>query len=517
MSASNEPGGGLATLAREAAANVTGVSSAKAHENVDRHDVEAVNSAASRSLYVSRQAIHPKLVHGTFRNIKWVMMAITLGIYYILPWIRWDRGPNAPDQAVLLDMPGRRFYFFFIEIWPQEIYFVTGLLVLASLALFLATALFGRVWCGYACPQTVWTDLFIMVERMIEGDRNKRLKLDKTSMSLSKFIKKVSKHSVWLLIAVATGGAWVFYFADAPTLARDLLTLDAPMVAYLFIGVFASTTYLLGGLAREQVCTYMCPWPRIQGALVDDQSFLVSYRADRGDPRGAHRKGDTWEGRGDCIDCKQCVVACPMGIDIRDGDQLECIQCALCIDACNDIMDKIDRPRGLITYDNFDNMDRRTKDLPMRVRLLRPRTLLYAALIVVVGAIMLSVLITRSPLDVNVLKDRNPLFVTLSDGSVRNGYEVKILNKVTEERVFTVSVEGLEDVRISTLTESGLETLPVAVQSDRLRNVRLFLSLPNDAVALLEDGKADIAFVITDTASGLQVKNPTTFRGPEER
>ena len=180
-------------------------------------------------------------------------------------------------------------------------------------------------------------------------------------------------------------------------------------------------------------------------------------------------------------------------------------------------MDKIDRPRGLITYDNFDNMDRRTKDLPMRVRLLRPRTLLYAALIVVVGAIMLSVLITRSPLDVNVLKDRNPLFVTLSDGSVRNGYEVKILNKVTEERVFTVRVEGLEDVRISTLTESDLETLPVAVQSDRLRNVRVFLSLPADRVEALEDGRADIAFVITDTASGLQVKNPTTFRGPEER
>ena len=229
MSASNEPGGGLTALAREAAANVSDASPAKAHEKVDRHDVEAVNSAASRSLYVSRQAIHPKLVHGTFRNIKWVMMTITLGIYYILPWIRWDRGPNAPDQAVLLDMPGRRFYFFFIEIWPQEIYFVTGLLVLASLVLFLATALFGRVWCGYACPQTVWTDLFIMVERMIEGDRNKRLKLDKTSMSLSKFVKKVSKHSVWLLIAVATGGAWVFYFADAPQLARDLLTLDAPI------------------------------------------------------------------------------------------------------------------------------------------------------------------------------------------------------------------------------------------------------------------------------------------------
>jgi len=514
-------GSGLAQLAQEAAANVTGgaqtTGPVQAHEKVERHDVEAVNSAASRSLYMKRQAIHPKLVHGTFRNIKWVMMAVTLGIYYVLPWVRWDRGPNAPDQAVLLDMPGRRFYFFFIEIWPQEIYYVTGLLVLASLALFLATALFGRVWCGYACPQTVWTDLFIMVERMIEGDRNQRLRLAKTPFSAGKALKKISKHSIWLLIAVATGGAWVFYFADAPTLARDLVTLDAPMVAYLFIGIFTATTYLLGGLAREQVCTYMCPWPRIQGALVDDQSFLVSYRADRGEPRGGHRKGDSWEGRGDCIDCKQCVVACPMGIDIREGDQLECIQCALCVDACNDIMDKIERPRGLITYDNFDNQDRRAKSQPTRVRLIRPRTILYAVLIVVVGAIMLGALITRSPLDINVLKDRNPLFVTLSDGSIRNGYEVKILNKLTEERIFNVTVEGLDGVRMSTLTESGLEVLPVAVPSDRLRNVRVFLTLPTGEVQQLEDGLAEIAFVITDAADGRAVRNDTTFRGPESR
>jgi cytochrome c oxidase accessory protein FixG len=511
-------GDGLSQLAREAAANVTGAASpppVQSHEKVERHDVEAVNSSSQRSLYVKRQPIHPKLVHGTFRNLKWAMMSIALGVYYLLPWIRWDRGPNAPDQAVLLDMPGRRFYFFFIEIWPQEIYFVTGLLVLASLVLFLATAMFGRVWCGYACPQTVWTDLFIMVERMVEGDRNARLKLQKQSMSLGKLGKKLSKHSIWLLIAVATGGAWVFYFADAPTLAVELVTLEAPAVAYLFIGVFTATTYMLGGLAREQVCTYMCPWPRIQGALVDDQSFLVSYRADRGEPRGPHRKGDSWDGRGDCIDCKQCVVACPMGIDIRDGDQLECIQCALCIDACDDIMDKIERPRGLISYDNFDNLERRARGDKARMRLLRPRTALYAALIAAVGFLMLGVLVTRSPLDVNVLRDRNPLFVTLSDGSVRNGYEVKILNKLNEERVFTLSVDGLDGVRIATLTESGLEVLPVAVQSDRLRNVRLFLLLARDGLGQLEGGSADITFVITDTADGRQVVNDTTFRGPD--
>jgi cytochrome c oxidase accessory protein FixG len=509
-------GDGLVKLAQEAAANVSGAASpARAHEKVERHDVEAVNSSSQRSLYAKRQPIHPKLVHGTFRNLKWAMMSVALGVYYLLPWIRWDRGPNAPDQAVLLDMPGRRFYFFFIEIWPQEIYFITGLLVLASLILFLATSMFGRVWCGYACPQTVWTDLFIMVERMVEGDRNKRLRLQKQSMSAGKFGRKVLKHGIWLLIAVATGGAWVFYFADAPTLAMQLVSFEAPAVAYLFIGVFTVTTYMLGGLAREQVCTYMCPWPRIQGALVDDQSFLVSYRVDRGEPRGPHRKGESWEGRGDCIDCKQCVVACPMGIDIRDGDQLECIQCALCIDACNDIMDKIGRPRGLITYDNFDNQERRAKGEKARTRLIRPRTVLYALLIAVVGFVMLGVLVTRSTLDVNVLRDRNPLFVTLSDGSVRNGYEVKILNKRNEERVFMVSVEGLDGATLSTLTESGLKELAVPVAPDRLRNVRLFLVLPPDGADALSDGRADIRFVITDSADGQQVVNDTTFRGPD--
>ncbi len=518
MSAGNQQGNGLTQLAAEAAANAGGGGApTHAHENVERHDVEAVNAATSRSLYAKRQAIHPKLVHGTIRQVKFAVMAVTLGIYYLLPWIRWDRGPNAPDQAVLLDMPGRRFYFFFIEIWPQEIYYVTGLLILASLTLFLVTSLFGRVWCGYTCPQTVWTDLFIMVERMVEGDRNVRIRLAKEPWGVSKIFKKITKHSIWLLIAVATGGAWVFYFADAPTLAQQLVTFEAPPVAYLFIGIFTFTTYLLGGLAREQVCTYMCPWPRIQGALVDDQSFLVSYRRDRGEPRGAHRKNEPWEGRGDCIDCKQCVAACPMGIDIRDGDQLECIQCGLCIDACNDIMTRIDRPKWLITYDNFDNQERRAKGEPTRMRLIRPRTVIYVLALLVVGGIMVGALATRATLDVNVLRDRNPLFVTLSDGSVRNGYEVKILNKLTEERVFNITIEGLAGATMSTLTDADLERLTVPVEPDRIRNLRVFVHLPQDDLDQLDDGVTDMTFVVTDTGDGTRVENETTFRGPEGR
>ncbi|MBK5198892.1 MAG: cytochrome c oxidase accessory protein CcoG, partial [Methyloceanibacter sp.] len=328
---------------RHEAAGVT-----EAAPGVERIDVRAVNAEANRSLYAKRVKIYPKRGEGQFRTIKWVVMAVTLGIYYVVPWLRWDRGAYLPDQAVLIDFPARRFYFFFIEIWPQEFYYITGLLVLAALALFLVTAIAGRVWCGYTCPQTVWTDLMIAVERFLQGDRNARMRLDKGPWTVEKIWRKGATHVTWLLIAIATGGAWVFYFRDAPTLARELATFEAPMVAYVFLGVFTATTYVLGGLAREQVCTYMCPWPRIQGAMFDRDSLLISYRAWRGEPRGPHKAGQAWEGRGDCIDCMQCVAVCPAGIDIRDGGQLECIQCALCIDACDAIMDKVGRPRGLI-------------------------------------------------------------------------------------------------------------------------------------------------------------------------
>ena len=319
---------------------------------IERFDVEPVNNKEVRSLYKKRVKIHPKRVHGSFRTLKWWIMAATLGIYYVTPWLRWDRGPGVPDQAVLIDFPSRRFYFFFIEIWPQEVYYIAGLLIMAGIGLFLITSLVGRAWCGYMCPQTVWTDLFLVVERWIEGDRGQRLRLDAAPFSAAKTGKRALKYAIWLMIAMLTGGAWVFYFADAPTLLRDLATLKAEPVAYITIGILTFTTFTLGGLMREQVCTYMCPWPRIQGAMMDEESFTVTYRVDRGEPRAPYRKGESWDGRGDCVDCKACVVSCPMGIDIRDGQQLECITCALCIDACDSVMTKVGRPRGLIDYDS---------------------------------------------------------------------------------------------------------------------------------------------------------------------
>ena len=502
-----------ATTLERLAAEAAATAGASPHgEEGERYT--AVNSEKNRPLYASRVKVYPKLVHGTFRRLKWLVMAITLTIYYVTPWLRWDRGPNLPDQAVLLDFPARRFYFFFLEIWPQEFYYVTGLLILAALGLFLVTSVAGRVWCGYACPQTVWTDLFIHVERFFEGDRAKRIRLDKSSWSAGKLARKAGKHLTWVLIALATGGAWVFYFADAPTLASQFLTFDAPSAAYLFVGLFALTTYLLGGIAREQVCIYMCPWPRIQGAMFDEESLLVSYKEDRGEKRGPHKKGTSWEGRGDCIDCGQCVAVCPMGIDIRDGMQLECIQCALCIDACDEIMDRVERPRGLIAYDTFRNQERRQAGEPQRLNLLRPRTLVYMAALAIVGLIMLVALINRSTLELSVLPDRNPLFVTLADGSIRNGYELKIVNKEHEERIFRIDVEGLEGAILSRPALAGEEGSTVVVGIDTLRMARFFVILPAERLDGLRGGEGMLRFVATDLASGQKVERESNFRGP---
>jgi cytochrome c oxidase accessory protein FixG len=481
----------------------------EAAPGVARSEAPAIEHG-KQSLYAGRVKVYPKEAHGTFRTVKWIVMAVTLGIYYLVPWIRWDRGPYLPDQAVLIDLPARRFYFFFLEIWPQEFYFVTGLLVLAALALFLVTSIAGRVWCGYTCPQTVWTDLMVAVERFWQGDRNARLKLDKHPWALDTVWKKTATHLTWLLIAIATGGAWVFYFADAPTLAKQLVTFQAPMTAYVFIGLFTASTYLLGGIAREQVCIYMCPWPRIQGAMFDRDSLLISYRTWRGEPHGPHKAGQSWEGRGDCVDCRQCVAVCPTGIDIRNGPQLECIQCALCIDACDEIMNKVGRPKGLIAYDTLRNLEAGAENAEP-VRLFRPRVILYAAAIGVVSLIMLVALVTRPELDMNILHDRNPLYVRLSDGGVRNGYTIKLLNKLYAPRAFNVSVQGLPNAKVDMI---GHEGGVVPVPPDNMQSVRLYVTLDKQGVKALPEQATPFTFVVTDIANGANTEHQATFQGP---
>jgi cytochrome c oxidase accessory protein FixG len=456
-------------------------------------------------LYAARKKVYPQAVHGRFRRIKWTLLAITLSIYYFTPFLRWDRGPGLPDQAVLIDLPARRFYFFFIELWPQEVYYFTGLLIMAALVLFLMNALAGRVWCGYLCPQTVWTDLFYAVERLIEGDRRDRIAKDRHGLTARRVGEIALKHFIWLMIAWWTGGAWVLYFADAPTLVKELVTFQAPMVAYVWIGILTFTTYTLAGFMREQVCIYMCPWPRIQAALTDEWALNVTYRYDRGEPRMSMKKAEVvrthGETAGDCIDCHQCVNVCPTGVDIRQGLQLGCVQCGLCIDACNTVMEQVGRPPDLIAYDTDVNIQRRLAGKTSVYRPIRARTLLYSGLIVLVGAVMVYALATRGSLDINVLHERNPLFVTLSDGSVRNDYTVRLLNKRPAGRVMQVSVSGVPGARLQAvgIDPDVKDRLDVEVGQDQTRELRLSVMVPSNEVP---SKSVNITFEVKDPQTG---------------
>ena len=509
-------------------------------------DVQPVNAGAKQKaqpLYAAREQIFPKRAEGRFRRLKWIIMLITLGIYYVTPWLRWDRGTHAPDQAVLIDMANRRFYFFFIEIWPQEFFYVAGLLVMSGVGLFLVTSIVGRAWCGYTCPQTVWTDLFIAVERFWQGDRNARMRLAKASWSFEKARKLVATHAIFLVISVATGGAWIFYFADAPTLLWNFVTFQAPFVAYSTVAVLTATTYVFGGLMREQVCIYMCPWPRIQAAMLDEDSLVVTYNDWRGEPRSRHAKKAAAEGKsvGDCVDCNACVAVCPTGIDIRDGQQLECITCALCIDACDDIMTKVGRERGLISYStlreyNHNMAIAKTPETgaidPTRVRdadgkfddrvkhfdwkiIFRVRSLIYMTAWALIGVVMLYALLSRDRLEVNVQKDRNPVFVTLSDGSIRNGYTVKLLNMIPEPRVIFLSIEGLPGatMSINDVDQPEGTSFAIPVEPDKLRSLRVFVSQPKQFTT---EGRASFHFIAEDKQSFESDTYDAVFEAPEK-
>jgi cytochrome c oxidase accessory protein FixG len=467
---------------------------------------------AQQSLYAAREPIFPKRVSGKFRALKWGLMAFTLGIYYLTPWIRWDRGDNLPDQAVLIDLAGRRFFFFWIEIWPHEFYFIGGLLIMAGLGLFLFTSALGRVWCGYACPQTVWTDLFILVERWIEGDRNARVRLWKAKWDARKWRLRFTKWIVWALIGLITGGAWVFYFADAPQLFVAVVTGSAHPVAYTTIAILTLFTVVFGGFAREQVCTYMCPWPRIQAAMVDEETLTVGYRHWRGEPRGKHRKAEGADQLGDCIDCMACVNVCPVGIDIRDGQQLECITCALCIDACDDIMDRIGKPRGLIDYLALTDEEAEIaggQPRPIWQHVLRPRTIMYTSIWSLIGIAMVFALFIRPEIDMTVAPVRNPTFVLLSDGSVRNAYDVRLRNKNGEDRPYRLSLSSEALLRIEL---EGTQELYVNVPADETFLQRVYVTAPQGSGADTLD-RTSLRLWVEDAVSTERAFNDTVFNG----
>lgn len=464
---------------------------AEPEDTTHRHEPhEPQRQDLPEKLFEKRKQVHPQRIDGNFRRFKWLVMIVTLAIYYITPWLRWDRGPYAPDQAVLVDLANRRFYMFGIEIWPHEFYFVAGLLIMAGIGLFLVTSAVGRAWCGYACPQTVWTDLFQHVDRFVDGDRNARMRLDKAPWGAGKIARRGLKWAIYLFIAFWTGGAWIMYFADAPTLTVDFWTGNAAPVAYITVGILTLTTFVLGGFMREQVCIYMCPWPRIQAAMLDEKSLLVTYKDWRGEPRGSVKKaGRDPDAFGDCIDCNQCVAVCPTGIDIREGPQIGCITCALCIDACNRVMDEVGRPRGLIDYATLEDCEREAageQPRPVWKTLLRPRTLFYFSIWIAIGLALLFALGVRSHTELSAAADRNPPFMLMSDGSIRNAFTLKIRNMESRPRRFTLALEGLDGAVMWSGMMSrndAARSLEIAVDPDQTQAVRTYVVAPAGTAA----------------------------------
>ncbi|MEI7711859.1 MAG: cytochrome c oxidase accessory protein CcoG [Rhodospirillales bacterium] len=466
---------------------------------------------AGQHLFANRVRVYPKTVHGPVRRFKWAVLIFCLTLYYALPWLRWTRGPTQPNQAVLLDISHERFYFFGLEFWPQDIYYLTGLLIMGAVALFLVTSLIGRVWCGYTCPQTVWTDLFMWIEAKIEGDRNERMKRDAAPTTFDTVWRKAVKHAAWFCIAFWTGGAWIMYYVDAPTVTVEFWTGVASKEVYFFTGLFTATTYLLAGWAREQVCTYMCPWPRFQAAMLDEQSLTVTYQSWRGEPR---TRGKRVEGAGgDCVDCGACVTACPTGIDIRDGIQLECLNCGLCIDACNHVMQRTGRPQWLITWDTLADQAAKAAGTHAGFRFFRARTAIYLTALVVAAGAMVAALVMRPGIGLSVQHERAPLFVRLASGDLRNGYTIKIVNKASTLATFELSTLGLPHA-VLTETDENLGPavqLGLPVKADAVGTFHVFVS---GQPGILRDGSSPIDFVLRDTATGELTTYHSIFMGP---
>ena len=419
-----------------------------------------------QALYAVRQKIYPRAVTGLYANLRWAAVFLTQALYYGLPWLSWDG-----RQAVLFDLVNRKFYIFGLVLWPQDFIFLTGLLVIAALSLFLFTAVAGRLWCGYACPQTVYTEIFLWLERVIEGDRPKRMKLDQEPMSPRKFAIKFAKHAAWIAVAFWTGFTFVGYFTPIKTLATELVHFNVGPWETFWIIFYGFATYGNAGFMREQVCKYMCPYARFQGVMFDPDTLIITYDATRGEPRGPRRKGEDprAKGLGDCVDCSICVQVCPTGIDIRNGLQYECIGCGACIDACNQVMDKMGYPRGLIRYSTENVMKHKYSDREILRHVLRPRVIVYGVILLVAVGLLVTALALRIPLQFDVIRDRNALARETAEGLVENSYRLNVINMDDRDHTYRLTVSGIEGAQVE------LDAVPLTVPalSSRLVAVRV--------------------------------------------
>jgi cytochrome c oxidase accessory protein FixG len=423
-----------------------------------------------QEFYARHQKIYPRQVHGWFARLRVLAMLVLLGLYYGVPWLQWEG-----RQAVLFDLPERKFHVLGLTFWPQDFFLLALLLVIAALSLFFFTALAGRLWCGYACPQTVWTEAFLRIERWFEGDRSRQMKLDKAPWTREKILRKVGKHSAWALFALFTGLTFVGYFTPIKELFPAFFTLQAGGWETFWVLFYGFATWGNAGFMREQVCIYMCPYARFQSAMFDKDTLIISYDTQRGEPRGARKKGSDFreKGLGECIDCTLCVQVCPTGIDIRDGLQYQCIGCSACVDVCDEVMDKMAYPRGLVRYTTENRMEGR------KTRILRPRVLLYGVLLLVLLAGFVYGVQARNPVGIDILRDRNVLYRELPNGEIENVYTLKLVNRANAPRDFQVTIAGVEGAVLSRAGEvvsvpaGGVLALPVAVRVDpvQLRSV----------------------------------------------
>lgn len=418
--------------------------------------------AHSEVLYQTRIPIYPRSVKGRFRNIKWAILVFAYSVYFLLPWLRWERQVG-PDQAVLFDIADRKFYLFDLVAHAQDLFWLTGFLLVAALLLFFVTGIAGRVFCGYFCFQTLWTDLYMLIERRVQGDRVARIRLDKAPWNANKVLRKGLTHALWLLAAFWTGLTFTLYWGDAPQLIVKWFTGSAPFAAYATTLFLTATTYVMAGLAREQVCTYMCPYARFQSVMFDADTRIVAYDVARGEgTAGRHKvtrelkqREQRWQqGVGDCIDCGYCVQVCPTGIDIRDGLQVQCISCALCIDACDNIMDSLGWGRGLIRYTSEKQARGETS------RIWKPRTIAYGLVLVAAIAGLVWSVSSQAPLELSVVQVRQPLFVRLSDGRVQNSYELHLENKTDEPMQLVVMMRGLPGAELDVGKLTSFELPP---------------------------------------------------------
>lgn len=417
---------------------------------------------ANASLYAARKKIYPREVEGRYTRLSTLAACVLLGLFYALPWLQWHS-----HQAVLFDLPARKFYIFGLTFFPQDFFLLTWLLIIAALTLFFFTALAGRLWCGYACPQTVWTKAFLWMEQLTEGRHQQRSKLDRAPWTLQKAGRKAAKQVLWITFALYTGATFVGYFSAIRHVLPSLLTASLDGWETFWVLFYGFATYGNAGYMREQVCKYMCPYARFQGAMMDGHSLIISYDGARGEPRGSRARGTdaSAQGLGDCIDCTLCVQVCPTGIDIRQGLQLECIACAACIDACDSVMDRMQYPRGLIRYATQNSMDGR------RSRIIRPRVVAYAALLVVLIAGFATAVTLRRLVEVDVLRDRNALYRQVAGQMIENVYTVRFVNKDTRSHTFRLEVRGLDGARLDSgsvehfIAAGAVVSVPVRIRA----------------------------------------------------